>query len=129
MELCTIGQFAKINGVNVETVRFYERIGLIPQPSKPVKGFRMYSDEEACRIKFIKKAKDLGFTLSEIEQLMSLREKSDDLCSNISLALEKKIEDIERKVESYQNILNLLRRMHDACQGPDAASWAEEFII
>lgn len=68
----TIGKLANAAGVNVETIRFYERKGLITQPQKPIEGFRQYSSETLQRLYFIKRAQDLGFTLDEISSLLKL---------------------------------------------------------
>ncbi len=73
MENLTIGKVAKRAQVNVETVRYYERRGLIPQPPRRESGYRRYSQDTVARIQFIKRAKELGFTLKEISELLFLR--------------------------------------------------------
>jgi MerR family transcriptional regulator, mercuric resistance operon regulatory protein len=76
----TIGQLAKVAGVNVETIRYYERRGLISQPPKPAEGYRTYPNATLARIFFIKRAQELGFTLKEINKLLSLDESH---CSEV----------------------------------------------
>ena len=73
MKTFTIGQVAREAGVGVETVRFYEREGLIEEPSRRASGYRQYGDETVLVLKFIRRAKELGFTLKEIRSLMDLR--------------------------------------------------------
>ena len=70
----TIGQLAKAVGVNVETIRFYQRIGLIRAPTKPLRGVRRYADGDAARLRFIRRAQELGFALAEIRQLLALED-------------------------------------------------------
>lgn len=73
METLTIGQLAKNAGVNIETIRYYERRGLIPEPPRRESGYRQYSPEFVTRIQFIKRAQELGFSLNEIAELLALR--------------------------------------------------------
>ena len=70
----TIGQLAKAVGVNVETIRFYQRIGLIRAPTKPLRGVRRYADGDAARLRFIRRAQELGFALAEIRPLLDLED-------------------------------------------------------
>ncbi len=77
----TIGKVAKQSGVGVETVRFYETKGLIKQPPRSDHGYRQYTEETVLRIRFIKQAKKLGFTLKEINELLSIRDESGATCS------------------------------------------------
>ena len=77
METFTIGQMAKQAGVNIETVRFYEREGLIPEPPRKASGYRQYSPDFVKRILFIKRAQTLGFSLKEIAELLDLRVEPD----------------------------------------------------
>jgi len=89
MALHTIGQVARQSGVGVETVRFYEREGLIPQPSRPESGFRRYPQDAVSRIRFIQRSKALGFSLKEIKELLSLRVDSATSCGEVKDALSK----------------------------------------
>lgn len=90
----TISKVAKEIGINIETVRFYERKGLIEQPSKPLEGYRHYPIETVNRIRFIKRSQELGFTLSEIEGLLSL---NDSPCIQVQELAQKKLIAIQKK--------------------------------
>ena len=107
MESLTIGQLAKKTGVNTETIRYYERRGLIPKPSRRESGYRQYTQDTVTRIQFIKRAKELGFSLREILELLSLRFDPDTTCGDIKKRAEIKIADIEEKIR-------ILRRMKRA---------------
>lgn len=109
----TIGKLAKIANVNIETIRYYQRRGLLDEPPKPLGGHRRYSPEQAKRIRFIKRAQALGFTLEEIGRLLSLDTACD--CSETRLlALSKRIL-IERKIADLNSILQALERLIKQC--------------
>ena len=91
-----IGTAAKTAGVSVETVRFYERQGLIGQPSRPIDGgYRSYPSETVGRIRFIRQAQDLGFALKEIEELLSLRADPSTDCADVRARASMKLEDMK----------------------------------
>ena len=91
----TISKVAKALDINVETVRFYERRGLIDQPVKPEIGYRHYPDETLNRIRFIKRAQELGFTLEEIANLLSLNDRS---CNQVQTLAEHKLNEVKEKL-------------------------------
>lgn len=115
MATLTIGQIAKTCGVGVETIRFYEREGLIPQPPRPVVGFRHYPPETVRRILFIHQSKALGFSLREIRDLLSLRVDSAKNCNLVRKHAESKIVDIEKKIETLASLRQALKKLVDAC--------------
>jgi MerR family mercuric resistance operon transcriptional regulator len=90
----TISKVAKETGINIETVRFYERKGLIEQPAKPLQGYRHYPVETVNRIHFIKRLQALGFTLNEIEAMLAL---NDSPCHQVQALANKKLIDIQKK--------------------------------
>jgi len=112
----TIGQVAKRAGVGVETVRFYERRGLIKQPRKRSSGYRVYPEDVVHRIRFIRHAKDLGFTLNEIGELLSLRPDPHGSCDAVKQSAEAKVADIEEKIGSLTRMQHSLGRLIDACE-------------
>ena len=112
----TIGQVAKRAGVGVETVRFYERRGLIEQPRKRSSGYRVYPEDTVHRIRFIRHAKDLGFTLNEIGELLSLRPDPHGNCDAAKERAEEKVADIEGKIGSLTRMQHSLERLIDACE-------------
>ncbi len=112
----TIGQVAKRAGVGVETVRFYERRGLIEQPSKRSSGYRVYPEDVVHRIRFIRHAKDLGFTLNEIGELLSLRPDPQGNCDAVKERAEAKVAYIEGKIGSLTRMQHSLGRLIGACE-------------
>ncbi len=112
----TIGQLAKRAGVGIETVRFYEREGLIPEPPRRPSGYRDYPLETVTRIVFIRRAKDLGFSLKEINELLDFRVKPRRSCSRVKRSAEAKIADIDGKIASLQRMRRALRDLTRACE-------------
>ena len=94
MEKLTIGQLAKRANVNLETIRYYERRGLIPEPPRSESGYRMYSRDAVARTEFIKRAQALGFSLREISEIFALRMEPETTCGDMKAKVEAKIEDI-----------------------------------
>lgn len=109
----TIGQLAKAAGVNVETIRYYQRIGLVTEPDKPAQGYRRYPVSTIGRIRFIKRAQELGFTLSEIEELLSL---GDAGCQEARRIAEHKLDIIEHRIRDLAAMRDELTRLVDACR-------------
>ncbi len=112
----TIGQVALKAGVGVETVRFYERKGLIEQPPRKGNGFREYPVDAVRRIRFVVHAKELGFTLREILGLLSLRSQSAESCDSVKEQAEVKIADIEEKIRGLRRMKSTLRKLTQACE-------------
>ncbi len=117
MECLTIGTLAKKAQINIETIRYYERRGLISRPPRPLSGYRQYPDETVKRIDFIKRAKELGFSLKETGDLLSLRVDPTTSCSDIKIRAETKIEHIEEKINTLQKMKNALVDVSRACSG------------
>ena len=110
----TIGKLAAASRVNVETVRFYEREGLIEQPKKQ-KNFRYYGEDYVNRIRFIKRSQELGFTLSETRELLDLSIKDQTTCSDILNKTQTKITEIESKIKDLQKIRHSLSELSKCC--------------
>jgi MerR family transcriptional regulator, mercuric resistance operon regulatory protein len=109
----TIGKLATRAGVNVETVRYYERTGLIEQPVKPANGFRRYDKAILDRILFIKKAQTLGFKLDEVKTLLEL---SVGNCVEIQSLAEVKLEDVQLKIRDLQQLESVLADLVKQCR-------------
>ena len=120
----TIGKLAKEAGVGVETVRFYERKGLIKRPAKaPGSGFRHYEADEARRIRFIKRAQELGFTLREVKDLLALNNAPRATCGDVRKRTEAKSAEIEAKIKDLRRMLKKLNELCEACDcGKQAVS-------
>lgn len=117
MEKLTIGQLAKKANVNLETIRYYERRGLIPEPPRNNSGHREYSLEEVKRTEFIKRSQALGFSLKEILELLSLRVEPGRTCGDVKERVEAKIADIEKRIEDLERIREALLSMSKKCIG------------
>jgi Hg(II)-responsive transcriptional regulator len=111
----TIGELAKQARVNRETVRYYERRRLLPHPARSLSGYRVFPDEALRRLRFIRHAKVLGFSLNEIRELLALRVNSIDTCDRVRERTEIKIADIERKIQALQQIKDALSGLVAAC--------------
>ena len=118
----TIGALAKEAGVGVETIRFYERKGLIKQPKKDGSGaFRKYPPEDAVKIRFIKQAQELGFTLVEIKGLLVLNANPRATCEDVRVRAERKLNEVDAKIKDLQRIRRALKVLESACdQSPEA---------
>ncbi len=113
-----IGELAKATHVGVETVRFYERKGLICQPPRPANnGFRSYPQETVSRIRFIRLAQELGFSLDEIDDLFSLKSEPETDCGEVRQQALRKREDVDAKIEQLMQIRETLDTLIDACPG------------
>jgi MerR family mercuric resistance operon transcriptional regulator len=117
MEKLTIGQLAKRAKVNLETIRYYERRGLIPEPPRSEIGYRMYSRDAVARTEFIKRAQALGFSLREISEIFALRMEPETTCGDMKAKVEAKIEDIEQKIADLEQIREALVAMAEKCRG------------
>ena len=122
MTQLNIGQVAKQTGLTVEAIRFYEKKGLIDNPQRSESGYRQYPQETIKRVRFIQRAKDVGFTLSDIAELLDLRQEPGSSCTDIKLRATDKIEEVDLKIQELQKIRNALARMIMKCSGRGAIS-------
>lgn len=114
----TIGVLARTAGVNVETIRYYQRRGLLPKPGKPVAGYRRYPADTLARLRFIKRAQELGFTLREIVELLALGSTS---CRRTQQLATHKRADIEARMKDLKAMRRALDRLLRACAAGRAA--------
>jgi MerR family mercuric resistance operon transcriptional regulator len=117
MKPLTIGQVARNAGVGVETVRFYERQGLLEEPARRESGYRQYPQDVVARLRFIRRAKELGFSLKEIKELLALRVDPDTTCAEIKQRAQARIADVEEKIQTLQRIKKALVRLTATCRG------------
>jgi len=117
MKLLRIGEVAQLAGVGIETIRFYEREGLIAEPSRRESGYRQYRPDAVARLRFIRRAKELGFSLQEIKELLSLRIDPATTCDNVQERAEAKVRDIEEKIHTLQRMKKTLAALVTACPG------------
>jgi len=112
----TIGRLAKATEVNVETIRYYQRIGLVVEPLKPLAGFRLYPSETINRIRFIKRAQKLGFSLQDIAHLLNLGEGH---CNDVREQAETKLGQIEAQIKDLQAMRKTLKKLITECNSGD----------
>jgi MerR family copper efflux transcriptional regulator len=115
MPSMTIGRLAKEAGVNIDTIRYYERNGLIPEPVRRPSGYREYETGDVRRLRFIGRAKQLGFTLAEIAELMSLSADRD--VGGVKRRAEQRLDQVEHKIKELQRVRRGLKTLIDACPG------------
>lgn len=113
--MLSIGEVARLVGVSVETVRFYEREGLLAEPDRKSSGYRQYEVEAVERLRFIKQSKELGFTLKEIKELLALRHAPGCPCEEVRDKAVAKIEDIRSKIRALRSLERALVRLAKAC--------------
>jgi Hg(II)-responsive transcriptional regulator len=114
-----IGQAAERAGVNVQTLRFYERTGLLPEPSRRPSGYRQYDTDTVRLVHFIKNAQELGFSLRDISELIALR-KNPKNCSRAGMLALAKVEEIDRRLKRLNAMRKTLAELAKACQEGDA---------
>ena len=112
--MMTIGALARSAGVGVETVRFYERQGILPKPARSGSGYRQYGEDSARRIRFVRRAQELGFTLKEIGELLAMNVGKGASCGQLGGRTEAKLEEIERKIRDLKKMKASLARLQ-AC--------------
>jgi len=116
----TVGKLAKTAGVNIETIRYYEQRGLLPKPSRKESGYRLYSQEDVKRLRFILRAKELGFSLREIHDLLELRVDVKTNCDEVREQTEAKMRNIERKIADLERMREVLVKLAAACRNRGA---------
>jgi len=117
MEILSIGQVARRARVGVETVRIYEREGELSEPPRRASGYRQYSEQVVSRLRFIKRAKLLGFSLKEISELLLLRVDAQTSCEEVKQRTEAKLAEVERKLVELQRMRQALLQVHTLCTG------------
>ncbi len=112
----TIGRLARAVGVNIQTVRYYERLNLLHPSARKPSGYRIYGEQELRRLRFIKNAQQLGFTLREITDLLGLRVRSRVQCGAVQRKARAKLAQVEAKLKDLQALARSLRSLIQACE-------------
>lgn len=120
MSALRIGEVAKQAEVGIETIRYYERQGLLAEPHRRPSGYRQYDDSVVSRLLFIRRTKDLGFTLAEIKELLGLWFDSNTRCEHVRQRAVQKIDDIEDKIRSLQKMKRSLKNVIGQCENRNA---------
>jgi len=122
MKSLTIGKVANLTGIGVETIRFYEKRGLIDAPPRTESGYRQYPKSTVARVRFIRHAKELGFTLREIRELMSIRLDPSVRCEDVRQIAQGKLADINERIQSLGRMRDTLENLVEACSIRSATS-------
>jgi Cu(I)-responsive transcriptional regulator len=109
----TIGDLGKLTETKIETIRYYERIGLLPAPARTSGNYRLYSENQVGRLSFVRRARDLGFTIEEVRELLSLSDQKDRSCESVDAIARQHLADVDRKIAD----LTALRRELDSIIG------------
>ena len=117
-----IGKVARNAGLAIDTVRYYEREGLLEKPARTASGYRHYRPDVVARLRFIRQAKDLGFSLSEIKELLALRVAPGKSCADVRAHAEHKIADVDRRIASLKRVRGALAKLASACSGKGPVS-------
>ena len=115
--LMTIGAAAKAADVAIDTVRYYERNGLLPEPPRRASGYRAYRDEDVQRLRFIRRAKQLGFSLEEIRGLLELSQQNEQGVPGVHATAAARLAELDARIEELERVRNGLRQLVQACPG------------
>ena len=116
----TIGTVAQQAGVNIETLRYYERKGIVPKPPRTSSNYRVYPEETVRRVRIVKRAQELGFSLNEIKELLALRATRGATCDDARRQALHKIGDIEKKIQTLQAMKDALHKLVKECASANA---------
>lgn len=116
----TIGAVARQAGVHIETLRYYERKGIVPRPPRTSSNYRVYPEDTVRRVRIVKRAQELGFSLNEIKELLALRATRGAKCDDVRRRALHKIEEIEQKVQTLQAMKDALRKLVKECASANA---------
>jgi len=118
----TIGKVAETAGVNVQTIRFYERKGLLPRPRRSSAGYRLYDADSVERIRFVRHAQEIGFSLREIGELLALRIDAVTTCDDVRKRADAKRAEVEDRIRKLENMRDVLVRLASHCAAGKALS-------
>lgn len=117
-----IGEVSAASGCHIETIRYYERIGLMTEPDRTASGYRRYRDADVERLRFITRGRALGFSLEEVASLLRLAEQSQLSCSDVDRLARIHLVDIQRRIADLQRMELELQRTIESCSGQERAS-------
>jgi MerR family mercuric resistance operon transcriptional regulator len=113
------GELARRAGCNIETIRYYEHIGLLPNPPRSDNGFRSYEERHLSRLTFIRRIRELGFTLEEVRDLLRLVDGGHYTCAQVQELALRHVEEIQRKINDLHRMQNALKEMSAQCSGEE----------
>ena len=113
----TRGRLAAAAGCKAETIRFYENIGLLPAPGRTESNYRTYAPEQVARLQFIRRARDLGFSVEEVRALLTFSDERERDCCEVDALAQKHLVEVERKIADLQSLASELRDIIGQCRG------------
>ena len=113
----SIGALGKATGTKVETIRFYEKIGILPEPARTAGNYRSYSKEHLRRFGFVRRARDLGFPLETVRAMLTLADQPDRPCGEVDALVIEQLHEAERKIADLQRLRDELDRLAHQCRG------------
>jgi Cd(II)/Pb(II)-responsive transcriptional regulator len=125
VELLKIGELAKQTGSQVETIRYYEREGLLPAPARSEGNYRLYGPSHTERLQFIRHCRSLDMTLGEIRELLSFRDTPEESCNEVNLLLDRHIEHVAQRIRELQSLQKQLKALRSTCHSAQAAKDCE----
>jgi DNA-binding transcriptional MerR regulator len=117
MKSLTIGRLGQATGTNIETIRYYEKIGLLPAPLRTAGNYRSYAAEHLQQLSFIRRARELGFSIEDVRELVKLAVHSKGECQEVDQLVANHLETIERKIKSLMRLRRELRDILASCKG------------
>lgn len=114
-----IGEASARSGVHIETIRYYERVGVVPEPGRSPAGRRLYTKDEIAKLRFVRRCRDLGFPITIIQTFLSLRDEDDRSCGEVKSLAEDHLAQIGAKIESLTRLQEALRRLSDTCEAEE----------
>lgn len=121
-DMMSIGSLSKKTGVSIETIRYYEQIGILAPTGRTGTGYRRYTEDSIQILNFVKQAKKLGFALSQVKELLSLNSNKNSKCTDVRDEAVKHLIDIEEKLKRLENIRNLLSELVEQCRPNEPVS-------
>jgi MerR family mercuric resistance operon transcriptional regulator len=122
MDELKVGEVARKAGVNLQTIHYYERRGLLPKPPRSASNYRLYPADSVRRVRFVRRAQELGFTLKEIKDLLSLRAAPRTRCADVRKRAEAKVRDIDEKIRTLEAMRRALSRLIRECSSSGPAT-------
>lgn len=113
----TIGSLSRDTGCNIETIRYYERIGLMPKPPRSKGGHRLYEKDHLKRLSFIRRSRDLGFTLEEVRGLLRMIDGHDYTCVEVKVLTLNHLQEVQQKIADLRRLERVLKTMAAECEG------------
>lgn len=113
MRRSKIGELAKRLELNIQTIRYYERIGLLPEPERTEAGHRAYGKEDEKRLRFVKNARSVGLTLGEVKEVLAFHERGEAPCSYVTEAIARRAEEVERQIAELTEFKKVLDGLHE----------------